>query len=86
VLLDVKWRKGATGRITPVGIIEPVIVDNALISKVNLHSYKTIKTLGLAINDTIMVARQGGSVPKIVEVIYDVDKQDKRIEIKNYLE
>ena len=81
VLLGVKWNKGDNGRVTPVGYIKPVKIDNVLITKVNLYTYKTIKSLGIAVNDIILVTRQGGSIPKIVDVIYDADNMKDRKEI-----
>jgi DNA ligase (NAD+) len=66
LLLDVTWQVGKGGKITPVGIMEPVNIDGATVSRASLHNSKIIKELDLGINDVVYVTRSGGIIPKIV--------------------
>lgn len=68
-LKDVVWTIGRTGVVTPVGIVEPVSVDDATISRVTLHNIEQIEVNNIGIGDIISIERAGGVIPKFVEVI-----------------
>lgn len=63
------FKVGRTGLITPIAYITPIIVDNVIIKKVNMHNINEIKRLGLMIGDIVRVQRSGDVIPKIVEVV-----------------
>lgn len=68
-LLDVEWEIGRTGTVNPTGVIEPVILDDATISRVTLHNLSIIEEHNLGLGDIIEVERAGGVIPKFVKVI-----------------
>jgi len=65
VILDVEWQVGKTGKVTPVAILEPVYIGDALISRATLNNPKFIETLGIEIGDTVAVMRAGEIIPCI---------------------
>ena len=65
VLIDVMWEVGATGRITPVGILRPVIVSGAEISRVSLHNVGYFKYLKLFKGCRVLVSRRNDVIPYI---------------------
>lgn len=68
-LQDVEWVIGRTGTVNPTGIISPVVIDDATISRVTLHNIGIITEHDLGLGDTIEVERAGGVIPKFLKVI-----------------
>ena len=68
-LLDVVWEKPSkNGRITPVGVIDPVEIGGATISRVTLNNIDWIHQLQLRIGSRIQITRSNGVIPKIIAV------------------
>ena len=68
-LWDVVWENPSkNGRITPVGIIEPVDIGGATISRVTLNNIDWIHQMGLRIGSDIEIVRSNGVIPKIIKV------------------
>ena len=65
-LLDVVWQVGRTGSVNPVGILEPVVVGEATVSRATLHNMRYISELGLEIGCNVEVARMGEIIPAVV--------------------
>jgi len=68
-LQDVLWTIGRTGSINPTAVVEPVVVEDATISRVTLHNIDFIEQHNLGLGDTIKIERSGGVIPKFLEVI-----------------
>lgn len=68
-LEDVVWVIGRTGTVNPVGIVTPVVIDDALISRVTLHNIGIIEEHDLSIGDTIEIERAGGIIPHFMRVV-----------------
>lgn len=66
VLLAVEWNVGKTGKVTPVAILEPVMVGDAQVSRATLNNPGFIEALGLEIGDRVGVRRAGEIIPEIV--------------------
>lgn len=65
-LIDVKYQVGKSGVITPVAILEPVVVSGSLIRKVTLHNRQYIKEKQLQLNDIVSVHKSGDVIPQII--------------------
>ena len=70
-LLDVVWQVGASGKVTPVAILEPVDINGTTISRATLNNISYIEDLGLEIGCKVFVIRAGDIIPKIVGRCYD---------------
>jgi DNA ligase (NAD+) len=73
-LREVIWSNGRTGKLTPVGIVDPIVLAGATITRVNLNNITWIRNLGLKINSRIVVCRSGDVIPIVVQVL-DVGQQ-----------
>jgi DNA ligase (NAD+) len=69
VLLDVVWQTGKSGKVTPVGILEPVKIGDALVSRATLNNIAFIRALDLHIGDTVGVVRAGDIIPQITHKV-----------------
>jgi DNA ligase (NAD+) len=63
VLKDVVWQTGRTGSLTPVGILDPINIGGAMVSRVNLNNYSFITELGIGIGDEVLIKRGGEVIP-----------------------
>jgi DNA ligase (NAD+) len=70
IIIDVEWNTSRLGKVTPVAILEPVMIGDALVSRATLNNPGFIEALGLCIGDTVGVIRSGEIIPCIV---YKVD-------------
>ncbi len=67
-LIGIEVQVGRTGKLTPVGRLQPVFVGGVTVSNVSLHNEDYIKSLDLHIGDTIIVRRAGDVIPQVVAV------------------
>lgn len=69
VLRRIEWQVGGSGRITPVGIFDPVKLVGAEVTNASLYNMKYIRELGLDVGATVMVVRANDVIPRIVSVV-----------------
>ncbi|MFC2572047.1 MAG: NAD-dependent DNA ligase LigA [Campylobacter sp.] len=67
-LLDVAFQVGRSGVVTPVGVLEPVNIDGAIVKSATLHNFDEIERLGVQKGDFISIIRSGDVIPKITGV------------------
>lgn len=65
-LLDVVWQVGKSGNVSPVGILEPIEIGGATVSRATLHNIGIIEDLGLEIGCMVEVIRAGEIIPQVV--------------------
>lgn len=68
-LLDVVWQVGKSGVVSPVAILDPVVIGEATISRATLHNIKYITELDLEIGCLVEVIRSGDIIPRVVKRI-----------------
>jgi DNA ligase (NAD+) len=70
-LLDVEWQVGRSGVVSPVAILEPVIIGEATVARATLHNIKYIQDLDLELGCLVEVIRSGEIIPRVVRRIYE---------------
>lgn len=68
-LLAVEWQVGKSGKVSPVAILEPVLIGDALVSRATLNNPGFIEMLDLRIGDTVAVIRAGMIIPCILHKV-----------------
>lgn len=81
ILKNIICQVGRTGVITPLAILEPVVVAGSTISKTTLHNEDFIREKGLRIGDHILIQKAGDVIPEVVEVL-----KEKRTGKEEYFE
>ena len=68
-LIDVVWQLGKSGVVSPVGILDPIEIGGATVSRATLHNIEYIRDLDLEIGCQVEVIRSGEIIPRIVRRI-----------------
>ncbi len=67
-LKDIICQVGRTGAITPMAILEPVVVAGSRISKTTLHNEDYIRERDIKIGDTVIIQKAGDVIPEVIGV------------------
>ncbi|MGH3744520.1 MAG: NAD-dependent DNA ligase LigA [Mycobacteriales bacterium] len=65
-LRDIRVNVGRTGRVTPFGFMEPVVVSGSTVSLATLHNADEVTRKGVLIGDTVVLRKAGDVIPEIV--------------------
>lgn len=68
-IIGVEWQVGKTGRVSPVAILEPVMIGDAQVSRATLNNPGFIEMLGIEIGDTVAIIRSGEIIPRILHKV-----------------
>ncbi len=77
-LLDIRVNVGRTGRVTPFGVMEPVLVSGSTVSMATLHNASEVRRKGVLIGDTVVLRKAGDVIPEIVGPVVDARTGDER--------
>lgn len=68
-LLGVEWQVGKSGKVTPVAILEPVMVGDAVVSRATLNNIAFIRALDLRVGDSVGIVRAGEIIPQVTHKV-----------------
>ena len=66
ILKDVKWQVGRTGKLTPLGILEPTELAGATVRKATLNNFGDLKRKGVMLGARVLVRRSNEVIPEIL--------------------
>ncbi len=69
VLRDVVWQVGRTGKLTPLGLLEPVELCGATISKATLNNYSDIQRKKVRKGSRVFIRRSNDVIPEILGAV-----------------
>ena len=65
---SVQFQVGRTGAITPVAILNPVVLGGTVVKRASLHNADQIEKLDLYYGDSVAIEKGGEIIPKITSV------------------
>lgn len=68
-IINIDYQYGKTGKITPVGILDPVMFENVKVDHVGLSTLDRVMQLGLKYNDTVRIVYN--IVPYLIDSYHD---------------
>ncbi|CAN5403409.1 NAD-dependent DNA ligase LigA [soil metagenome] len=71
-LLDIRVNVGRTGRVTPYGVMEPVLVAGSTVEMATLHNATEVVRKGVLIGDTVVLRKAGDVIPEILGTVVDL--------------
>lgn len=84
-ILDITLQVGRTGVVTPVAILEPVMIEGAKVARATLHNFDEIRKKDILINDSVILIRSGDVIPKIIKSLPSLrDGTQKKCEIPTH--
>ena len=68
-LINIALGIGKTGAVTPVAILEPVLLAGSTVSRASLHNFDEIKRLDIRIGDRVLIKKAAEIIPKVIKVV-----------------
>lgn len=66
ILKGVKWQVGRTGKLTPLGLLEPTELAGATVRKATLNNFGDVQRKGVKIGARVLVRRSNEVIPEIL--------------------
>lgn len=70
-LRDISLQVGRTGTVTPVALLDPVLLAGSTVQRATLHNEDEIQRRDLRKGDTVILEKGGDVIPKVVGVVLE---------------
>lgn len=67
-VLSITSQVGRTGRITPLAILDPILLAGSRVAQATLHNYTNLAALDVRVGDLVTVIKSGEIIPAIIGV------------------
>lgn len=68
-VLDIVVQVGRTGAVTPVAVLEPVLVAGSTVRRCTLHNEDEVARKDVRVGDRVLLHKAGDVIPEIIKVI-----------------
>ena len=66
---EIKVYVGRTGTLTPVAVMDPVVISGSTVSNASLHNEDEVARKDVRVGDTVVLHKAGEVIPEIVSVV-----------------
>lgn len=77
-LQDIIIQVGRTGILTPVAVLDPVLISGSTVARATLHNEDEIKRKDIRIGDMVVIEKAGEVIPAVVEVVKSKRPRDAK--------
>lgn len=70
-ILDIATQVGRTGVLTPLAVLEPVLLAGSMIGKATLHNQDYIQEKDIRVGDFVYIQKAGDVIPAVVRVDFE---------------
>ncbi|PWT78793.1 MAG: DNA ligase (NAD(+)) LigA [Acidobacteria bacterium] len=78
LLKDILIQVGRTGILTPVAVLEPVLVSGSTVGRATLHNEDEIKRKDIRIGDRVVIEKAGEVIPAVIAVVKSKRRRDAK--------
>ncbi len=78
LLTDIVIQVGRTGVLTPVAVLEPVLISGSTVARATLHNESEIARKDIRIGDRVIVEKAGEIIPAVVRVVTEKRRGTER--------
>ncbi len=71
-LLEIQLQIGRTGVLTPVAVLEPVLLSGTTVARATLHNADEIARKDIRVGDTVTIEKAGEIIPAVISVRTDL--------------
>ena len=75
-VLEIKVNVGRTGAVTPMAIMQPVLLAGTTVQRATLHNQDRITELDIRVGDTVIIRKAGEIIPEVVRVLQDLRPEE----------
>lgn len=68
-LIEVSAQVGRTGKVTPLGLLEPVELMGSTVSKATLHNFAWIEANFISPGAEVVIEKKGDIIPQVVDIV-----------------
>jgi DNA ligase (NAD+) len=85
-VVAIELSMGRTGVITPVAIMEPVVISGSTVQRASLHNFEELARKDVRVGDTVRVQKAAEIIPEVLSVVWEKrpDPEPKAMEPPAY--